>query len=70
MNINIYQWMIALNNISINGIWLECYELGPCHCFIILGVSWYAMLKMTGVDLELISDIDMYIFVAKGMRYF
>ena len=62
--------MTALNNISINGIWLECYELGSFHCFISLGVSWYAMLKMTGVELELISDIDMYIFVAKGMRYF
>ena len=26
------------------------------------------MLKMTGVELELISDIDMYLFGEKGMR--
>ena len=26
------------------------------------------MLKMTGVELELISDIEMYSFVEKGMR--
>ena len=26
------------------------------------------MLKMTGVDLELISDIDMHLFIEKGMR--
>ena len=26
------------------------------------------MLKMTGVELELISNINMYLFVEKGMR--
>ena len=26
------------------------------------------MLKMTGVELELISDIDMHLFIGKGMR--
>ena len=26
------------------------------------------MLKMTGIKLELISDVDMYLFIEKGMR--
>ena len=27
-----------------------------------------AMLKMTGINLELITDIDMYLMVEKGLR--
>ena len=47
---------------------LEYYGLGPCHYIISPGLSWDAMLKMTGIELELISDIDMYLFIEKGMR--
>ena len=47
---------------------LEYYRLDPCHYFTSLGLSWDAMLKMTEVNLELITDIDMYQFVEKGMR--
>ena len=32
------------------------------------GLSWDAMLKMTGIKLELINDIDQYQFIEKGMR--
>ena len=46
---------------------LKYYKLDPCHYFTSPGLSWDAMLKITGVDLELISDIDMYQFVEKGM---
>ena len=28
---------------------------------------WDAMLKMTGIELELISEIDMHLFIEKGM---
>ena len=32
------------------------------------GLSWYAMLKMIGIKLEKISDIDKYLFIEKGLR--
>ena len=47
---------------------LKYYELDPCHYFSAPGLSWDAMLKMTGVKLEKISDIDQYLFVEKGTR--
>ena len=46
---------------------MRYYGLDPCHYFSGLGLSWDAMLKMTGVVLEHISDIDMYLFIEKGM---
>ena len=49
-------------------ICLNYYRLGPCHYFSSPGLSWDAMLKMTGVELDLISDIDMQLFIEKGMR--
>ena len=42
---------------------LKFYELDPS-----LGLSWDAMLQMTGVKLEQISEIDMYLFIEKGLR--
>ena len=39
--------------------WLKFYELDPCHYFSSPGLSWDAMLKMTGIELEKSFDIDM-----------
>ena len=47
---------------------LKLYGLYPCHYFSSPGLSWDAMLKMTGVKLERISDIDKYSFIEKGLR--
>ena len=47
---------------------LDYYELDPCHYFSSSGLSWDAMLKMTEVELELISDIEMHLFMEKGIR--
>ena len=47
---------------------LNYYQLDPCHYFSSPGLSWDAMLKMTGIKLELILDVDMYLFIEKGMR--
>ena len=47
---------------------LKYYGLDPCHYFSSPGLSWDAMLKMTGIKLEKISDIDKYLFIEKGLR--
>ena len=47
---------------------LNYYKLDPCHYFTSSGLSWDAMLRMTGIRLELITDIDMYQFIEKGIR--
>ena len=47
---------------------LDYYGLDTCHYFSGPGLSWDAMLKMSGIKLELISDIDMHLFIEKGMR--
>ena len=47
---------------------LKFYKLDPCHYFSSPGLSWDAMLKMTSVKLEKIFDIDMYLFIKRGLR--
>ena len=47
---------------------LVCYKLDPCHYVSAPGLSWDAMLKMTKVELKLISDIDVHLFIEKGIR--
>ena len=47
---------------------LEHYKLDPCHYFTSPGLSWDAMLKMTNVKLELMTDIDWFQFIEKGLR--
>ena len=47
---------------------LQYYKLDPCHYFTSPGLSWDAMLKMTDIKLELMTDVDMFQFIEKGMR--
>ena len=37
----------------------QYYKLDPAHYYSAPGLSWNACLKMTGIELELISDVDM-----------
>ena len=60
----------TLKNEKFIGVCLEYSDLDLCHYFNSPGLSSDAMLKMNGVDLELVSDIDMYLFVEKGMRWY
>ena len=43
-------------------------KLDSCHFFSSPGLSWDAMLEMTRIKLENISDNDMCLFIEKGLR--
>ena len=47
---------------------LKYYGLDPCHYFSSPGLVWDAVLKMSGIRLRLIDDIDMHLFIERGMR--
>ena len=47
---------------------LNYYRLDPPHYVTSPGLSWDAMLKMTNINLQLITDVDMQLFIEKGMR--
>ena len=47
---------------------LKNYWLCPSHYLSLPGFSWDAMLKMTKIKLEFITDQDMYMFFEKGTR--
>ena len=46
---------------------MDYYGLDPYY-FSSPGLSWDVILKMTRIELDLISDIDMHFFIEKGMR--
>ena len=47
---------------------LKFYKLDHCHYFSSPGLSWDATLNSTGVKLEKISNINMHLFIEKGLR--
>ena len=53
---------------NISATFLKYHRLDPCHYFSSPGLSWDAMLKMTGIKLKKISVIDKYLFIEKGLR--
>ena len=46
----------------------ETYNIDPRHSYTLPGFSWQAMLKMTKIELELISDSKMYLFLMDTIR--
>ena len=47
---------------------LKNYGLDPVYYYTAPGLAWDAMLKMTKINLELLSNIDMLLMVEKGIR--
>ena len=50
------------------GVCLKDHGLDPCQYFSLPGLSWDEILKMTGIQLEKINNIDVHLFLEKGMR--
>ena len=53
---------------NFRNICLDNYKLDPAHYFTAPGLAWDACLKMTGINLELLTDIDMLLMVERGIR--
>ena len=53
---------------SFRKVCLSQYVLDPCHFYTCPGLSWASLLKMTGVELELLTDIDMILMIEQGTR--
>ena len=49
-------------------ICLNYYKLNPAHFYTSPGLSWQACLRMTKIELELLMDPDMYLFIEEGLR--
>eukprot|EP00116_Pleurobrachia_bachei_P001435 sb/3461697/ len=47
---------------------LEAHGLDPCHYVSLPAFAWDAMLRMTKVKLEVLTDIEMYTFLEKALR--
>ncbi|XP_074042573.1 uncharacterized protein [Leptinotarsa decemlineata] len=47
---------------------INSHKLDPAHYFTLPGYTWDAMLKYTGIELELLTDVDMFLFVERGIR--
>ena len=47
---------------------LKIDELDPAYFVSLSGFVWHACLKVTGVNLELITDINMLLMIESGMR--
>ncbi|XP_071580579.1 uncharacterized protein [Temnothorax nylanderi] len=47
---------------------LASYGLDPAYYYTLPGYTWDAMLRYTGVRFELLTDIDMAMFVERGIR--
>ena len=55
----------------LEGFWnmcLECYGLDPCLYLTGTGLSWNIMLKMAGIKLNLLTDVDMSQLTEKSIR--
>ncbi|KAJ8909476.1 hypothetical protein NQ315_002673 [Exocentrus adspersus] len=47
---------------------LNTYKLDPAHYYTLPGYTWDCMLKYTKVELDYIKDIDMLMFIERGIR--
>ena len=61
-----YSWLTSLK--TLRDICIKNYKLDPAHYYTAPGLALDAALKITEVELELLSNIDMLLMVEKGIR--
>ena len=44
---------------------MDAYKLDTLHYYTASGMSWDALLKQTKINFELLTDIDMHLFIEK-----
>ena len=54
--------------VAFRAMCLENYQIDPLHSYTVPGFAWQAALKMTGIELDLVSDKDMYLFLVSAKR--
>ncbi|RLU20283.1 hypothetical protein DMN91_006890 [Ooceraea biroi] len=47
---------------------IRSYGLDPVHYYTLPGYTWDAMLLHTGIEFELLTDVDIVLFVERGVR--
>ena len=47
---------------------LSVYKLDPCNYITAPGLFWDAMLLKTGIELELLNDVDIHMMIENGIR--
>ncbi|XP_048482323.1 uncharacterized protein LOC125489689 [Plutella xylostella] len=53
---------------NFRNVCIKTYDLDPAHYYTAPGLSWDAMLKCTGVELELLTEFDKIAFIKSGIR--
>ncbi len=53
---------------NFRSVCLNSYNLDPCHFYTSPWLAWQACLKMTDVELELLTDPNMYLIIEKGFH--
>ena len=51
---------------NFRSVCLKAYNLDPCHFY--TSPAWQACLKMTGVELDFLTNPDMYLFIEEGLH--
>ena len=47
---------------------MKAYGLDPAHYYTTPGFTCNAMLKFTKIQMELLTDLDIHLFVERGIR--
>ena len=53
---------------NFRGVFLKTYDLDSSHCYSAPGCIWIESLKSIQIEVEPLTDIDMWLMIKKGIR--